>query len=103
MNNKIIEKFAENFFNIFYDGCLNDKIQHSISDLSIQESYAVQDLVAKKKIARGEREIGYKVGCTSGAIQSQFGLNEPIFGRLFRPHIFDDKKSLIGKALLIVP
>jgi len=90
MNNELIEKFAENFFNLFYSGCWNDKIKCSISDLSVQESYAVQDLVAKKKIAIGERIIGYKVGCTSYAIQSQFGLSEPIFGRLFWPHIFDE-------------
>ena len=94
MNNKLIEKFAENFFNTFYSGCWNDKIQHSISDLSVQESYAVQDLVAKKKIARGECVIGYKVGCTSYAIRSQFGLNEPILGRLFWPHIFDEGVEL---------
>jgi len=94
MNNKLIEKFAKNFFNTFYSGCWNDDIQQSISDLSMQESYAVQDLVAKKKIARGERIIGYKVGCTSSAIQSQFGLNEPIFGRLFWPHIFNEGEEL---------
>jgi 2-keto-4-pentenoate hydratase len=97
MNNNLIEKFAENFFNTFYKGSWNDKIQYPISDMSIQESYIVQDLVAKKKIARGERTVGYKVGCTSSAIQSQFGLNEPILGRLFWPHIFDDKKELNWK------
>src|SRR5680860_127594 len=97
MNNKLIEKFAGNFFNTFYSGCWNDEIQHSISDLSVQESYAVQDLVTKKKIAKGELPVGYKVGCTSSAIQSQFGLNEPIFGRLFWPHVFDERKELYWK------
>lgn len=97
MNNKLIEKFAENFFNTFYGGCWNDKIQHSISDLSVKESYAVQDLITKKKMAKGEQVIGYKVGCTSSAIQSQFGLNEPILGKLFWPHIFDEGKDLNWK------
>ncbi len=97
MNKKLIEKFSINFFNTFYSGSWNNDIQYSISDLSIQESYIVQDLVAKKKIERGERPIGYKVGCTSCAIQSQFGLSEPIFGRLFQPHIFDEGKELNWK------
>ncbi len=90
MNSKIVEEFAENFFNTFYSDCWNDKIKYSISDLSIQESYAAQDLVAKKRMAKGGCIIGYKVGCTSCTIQSQFGLGEPIFGRLFWPHIFDE-------------
>jgi len=97
MNNKLIEKFTEKFFDVFYSGCWNDDDQHSISDLSVQESYAVQDLVAKKRIAKGERAIGYKVGCTSYAIQSQFGFNEPIFGRLFWPHIFNEEIELNWK------
>ena len=97
MNNELIEKFAENFFNAFYSGCWNNEIQNPISDLSVQESYAVQDRITKKKIVRGERAIGYKVGCTSYAIQSQFGLDEPIFGRLFWPHIFNDGKELNWK------
>jgi 2-keto-4-pentenoate hydratase len=98
MNNKLIEKFAEGFFNIFYNGCWNGNTQYSISDLTVQESYAVQDLVAKKKTARGEHVAGYKIGCTSSAIRSQFGLNEPIFGRLFKPHIFDEGKELDWKS-----
>ncbi len=97
MNNKLIEEFAEGFFDTFYNGCWNGNTQYPISVLSVQESYAVQELVTKKKIARGERTVGYKVGCTSNAIQSQFGLNEPIFGRLFRPHIFDEAKELNWK------
>ena len=97
MKNKIIEIFAKNFFNTFYSDCWNDEIQYLITDLSVKESYAVQDLVAKKKILIGERAIGYKVGCTSHAIQSQFGLHEPIFGRLFWPHIFDEEKEINWK------
>jgi len=40
------------------------------------------------RIERGESVVGYKVGCTSAAIRSQFGLDEPISARLFRPHVF---------------
>ena len=31
--------------------------------------------------------VGFKVGCTSTAIRQQFGINEPINGKLFQPHI----------------
>ena len=97
MNNKLIKEFTDIFFNTFYSGSRGKNTQYFISDLSIQESYAVQDRVTKKKIARGEHVIGYKVGCTSSAIQSQFGLSEPIFGRLFWPHIFNEGVELNWK------
>jgi 2-keto-4-pentenoate hydratase len=51
--------------------------------LTSTEAYAVQTEIARLREQRGERVIGYKVGCTSREIQNQLGVNEPIFGRLF--------------------
>jgi 2-keto-4-pentenoate hydratase len=89
-----IEKFADIFFDLFYTGSWNNDTGQSIAGLSIDESYSVQDLITKKRIDRGEKVVGYKVGCTSSSIQKQFGLDEPIFGRLFQPHIFNDSSII---------
>ena len=51
--------------------------------LSTERAYALQGEVARLREGRGERVIGYKVGCTSRAIQDQLGIGEPIFGRIF--------------------
>jgi 2-keto-4-pentenoate hydratase len=52
-------------------------------DLTTVQAYALQAEIARLREERGEKVIGYKVGCTSRAIQTQLGVNEPIFGRLF--------------------
>lgn len=46
-------------------------------------AYRVQSYVAKLRTARGERVIGYKVGCGSAVIQRQLGIDHCLFGRLF--------------------
>jgi 2-keto-4-pentenoate hydratase len=51
--------------------------------LPLDQAYALQGEVARLRVARGERVIGYKVGCTSRSIQDQLGIREPIFGRVF--------------------
>lgn len=51
--------------------------------LTIREAYELQDEVVRLRERRGERVLGYKVGCTSRPIQVQLGVKEPIFGRLF--------------------
>jgi 2-keto-4-pentenoate hydratase len=51
--------------------------------LTIAQAYVVQAEVARLREQRGERIIGYKVGCTSKPIQEQLGAQEPIFGRIF--------------------
>jgi 2-keto-4-pentenoate hydratase len=52
-------------------------------NLTTTLAYALQAEVARLREARGEKIIGYKVGCTSRLIQEQLGVKEPILGRLF--------------------
>ena len=52
-------------------------------DLTIPQSYELQSEISRLREQRGEKIIGYKVGCTSKPIQEQLGVSEPIFGRIF--------------------
>jgi 2-keto-4-pentenoate hydratase len=52
-------------------------------ELTTAQAYEVQEEVARLRERRGEKFIGYKVGCTSAAIQKQLGISEPIVGRIF--------------------
>lgn len=81
---------AEQFYHAFYENKWRGENSFDIKGLSIADAYEIQDLVAGQRIQSGERVVGYKVGCTSAAIQAQFGLNEPICGRLFAPHVQEE-------------
>jgi 2-keto-4-pentenoate hydratase len=52
-------------------------------NLGPRDAYLLQQDVARLRERRGERLIGYKIGCASPAIQAQLGTGEPIFGRVF--------------------
>jgi 2-keto-4-pentenoate hydratase len=60
--------------------------------LSLDEAYRIQLGLIARRIAAGERQIGWKVGLTAPAIQQQFGFHEPVFGCILdsRPsgHVF---------------
>lgn len=51
--------------------------------LSEEQAYAIQFEVARLREQRGEKAVGYKVGCKSRLIQQQLGIDHPVFGRLF--------------------
>src|SRR5215468_5426321 len=87
MGNSTIHEFADAFVRIFYQGEPGKLPARSISTLSLDEAYLVQDCAIQRRTERGEKVVGYKVGCTSSAIRQQFGLQEPIHGRLLEPHI----------------
>ena len=48
--------------------------------LTIEQAYDIQLALIDRRVAAGERKIGWKVGLTSVAIQQQFGFHEPVFG-----------------------
>jgi 2-keto-4-pentenoate hydratase len=48
--------------------------------LSLDEAYRIQLALIDRRVAAGERHIGWKVGLTAKAIQEQFGFHEPVFG-----------------------
>lgn len=60
--------------------------------LTLDEAYRIQLALIDRRCAAGERQIGWKVGLTSKAIQQQFGFHEPAFGCILetRPssHVF---------------
>jgi len=85
-----LSHIADLFYHAFYENEWRDENGSDLSELSILDAYEVQRLVAERRIQRGEKVVGYKVGCTSTAIQTQFGLNEPICGRLFAPHVQEE-------------
>lgn len=51
--------------------------------LNIAEGYHLQSAVAELRQQRGDRIIGYKVGCTSPIIRAQLGIDHCVSGRLY--------------------
>ena len=66
-----------------YDAGTPNQIFARPMDLTMAEAYELQHEVVRLREQRGERVIGYKIGCTSKAIQEQLRIAEPIFGRIF--------------------
>ena len=52
------------------------------TELSIEQAYEIQELVLAKRLARGERVVGAKLGLTSRAKQKQMNVSEPVYGWL---------------------
>src|SRR3954469_13234670 len=53
---------------------------HAYADrLTLGEAYRIQLALIDRRVAAGERQIGWKVGLTAQPIQQQFGFHEPVF------------------------
>ena len=47
--------------------------------LELDDAYRIQLALIDRRVAAGERQIGWKVGLTAKPIQEQFGFHEPVF------------------------
>ena len=65
--------------------------QISDSDkISVDDGYAVQAAAFARRLARGERQVGVKMGFTSRAKMIQMGLSDMIWGRLSDAMVVED-------------
>jgi 2-oxo-3-hexenedioate decarboxylase len=62
------------------------------SNLDADTAYEVQRLVVGKRLERGARIVGGKLGLTSAAKQRQMNVDEPLYGRLTSDMVLDSAR-----------
>ncbi|MDE0124563.1 MAG: hypothetical protein OXN97_08310 [Bryobacterales bacterium] len=55
--------------------------------LSEKDGYRIQLATTRLRRSRGESVAGFKIGCVSDAIQTQLGVENPVFGHVYRSEI----------------
>ncbi|MEM9060836.1 MAG: 2-oxo-hept-4-ene-1,7-dioate hydratase [Pseudomonadota bacterium] len=58
-------------------------------DLSLDDAYSIQDGLVRRKLAAGRRQIGWKIGLTSKAMQDALKISTPDSGVLFDDMLFE--------------
>ncbi|MCW0182653.1 MAG: fumarylacetoacetate hydrolase family protein [Zavarzinia sp.] len=73
------------------------QLTNDLPDLGIDDAYAIQALSIRRRLERGERRIGVKMGLTSRAKMQQVGVDEVIWGRLTDAMVLEEGASLSRK------
>lgn len=64
------------------------------ADFSVEEAYAIQAAAIKRRLDRGERRVGMKMGFTSRAKMVQMGIDDMIWGRLTDAMVVEDGDAI---------
>jgi 2-keto-4-pentenoate hydratase len=95
----LVEMFVEEIAGFF-----RDHESHvnglDISRLSLAQAYEVQDGFIAARVQQGAKVVGWKVGCTSTAIREQFGLTEPISGKVLMPRVFQSGDHVLASSFV---
>jgi len=58
-------------------------LTESRPDIDLSDAYRVAAAVVRRRIARGERPVGWKVGFTNTTIWDEYGVHAPIWGPMY--------------------
>lgn len=59
-------------------------------DMTVEDSYAVQNEWRRRGVAAGRRLVGRKIGLTSKVMQAATGITEPDYGAIFADQVFEN-------------
>jgi 2-keto-4-pentenoate hydratase len=72
--------------------------------LSLEEAYQVTEALRRRRIARGERPVGRKIGFTNRNIWAEYGVYQPIWGEVFDTSLREaDPDALVSVSHLPEP
>jgi len=82
LSNEIIEELAEYLEDCELQAKEATKITDRFPDMDFDDAYDIQYAIRRRKLQRGNRLSGLKVGLTSRAKMKQMGVETPIYGFL---------------------
>ena len=69
-------------------------------EITIDDAYAIQDVILQRKLARGARVVGLKAGLTSHAKMKQMGVTDPVFGFLVDEYVVSEGATVNVSELI---
>ena len=65
--------------------------------LSNEDALLIQSKVTQLRINRGEKVIGYKIGCVAKETQKKMGFSQPAWGTLWKSELYNNGVTLNKK------
>lgn len=100
MDARIIAELAERFLTAEATRMPIEVPSLAYPQMRAQDGYQVQRAIVAKKVARGARVIGKKIGLTSRANQEVFGVHEPVYGQLLDSGIYAEGTPIDTTTLI---
>jgi 2-oxopent-4-enoate/cis-2-oxohex-4-enoate hydratase len=93
-----IAQLGDELFDSFLSRTAIEPITGRVPDITVEQAYRIQEHLIGRRLARGDRVIGKKIGLTSRVVQRALGVNEPDFGQLLASMVATD--SIATSSLL---
>lgn len=99
MSNDVIDQLVEQLLDATERGATIELISQRYPSFTLEQAYAVQRGVMERRLQRGARVVGWKVGYTNAAAQRQAGTDRPMYGPIYADTVVRGRTFAIGRCV----
>jgi 2-oxopent-4-enoate/cis-2-oxohex-4-enoate hydratase len=102
MDQQKITQYGDALYQALVERKTIEPLTNREADITIEDAYHIQQRMIARRVEKGERIVGKKIGVTSAAVMNMLGVGQPDFGYMLDGMIYGDGAA-IDAATLIQP
>ncbi|MGQ0621670.1 MAG: 2-oxopent-4-enoate hydratase [Panacagrimonas sp.] len=103
MEKNLINQLGDELFDALTSGTVIEPLTNRYPFITIEDGYHIQQRFLARRMEKGARVVGKKIGVTSRAVMNMLGVNQPDFGYLLDDMVYGEGQSIELKKTLIQP
>ena len=100
MDQKLIEQLGDELYQALVSRQPIDPLTARHPDITIEDAYHIQQRMISRRLEKGEKIVGKKIGVTSKAVMSMLGVGQPDFGYMLDGMIYNEGESIEASELI---
>jgi 2-oxopent-4-enoate/cis-2-oxohex-4-enoate hydratase len=100
MNQDQINQYGDELYDALLKRQTLAPLTSRCADISIEDAYYIQQRMIARRLEKGERIIGKKIGVTSKAVMNMLGVHQPDFGYLLDGMVYNEGESISMDTLI---
>jgi len=100
MEQSTIQQLGDELYDALSGGKTVSPLTSRGFDINIEDAYHIQQRMLSRRIEKGDKVIGKKIGVTSKAVMNMLGVHQPDFGYLLDGMVYNEGESIPMSTLI---
>ena len=100
MDQKTIEALGDSLYDALVARTPIAPLSAAHPDMTIEDAYHVQQRMIARRLEKGDRVIGKKIGVTSKIVMDMLKVNQPDFGQLLSNMVFNEGEPIVASSMI---
>ena len=100
MDQQKITQYGDALYQALVERKTIEPLTNREADITIEDAYHIQQRMIARRVEKGERIVGKKIGVTSAAVMNMLGVGQPDFGYMLDGMIYGDGAAIDATTLI---